>query len=208
MGKKLEFRTGVREKVQKILGLRPKPEIPMVDNKKRVDIISLINITRVIEDNDYKSICRELEKLKKGNPDDLKFVAKNTKSIDVCMAIVNGDFPGEAKELAEKRLGTLGSEFDEIKGICNNIRIVEHAMINGYLSVKESADLLQENINLSDEIKKLGERDLFDLVAGDIGPSQLNLYKIIVNGDYPEDIQAIAEAKIEQLNGQKPQKDL
>ena len=198
MTKKLEFKGegGVTEKVQRILGLRPKPKIPLVDDRRRVDIVTLINFTKVIEDSNYKNICGELEELKKGGPEDLKFIAKNTKSIDVCMAIVNGDFPEEVKELAEKRLATIGSEFDEIRKICSNIRKLENIMKQGYVSIEESAELLQENINLSNEIKKLGERDLFDLVAD---TTSLHVCQTIAHGNYPEHVQAIAEGRMKQI---------
>jgi len=178
------------------------------EKRGRVEDITLMGVTKMIENNDYHDICGSLRELKRGDIEDLEFVAENTSSINVCMAILNGNFPDEVKELAEKRIANLGSEFKKIGEICRRIERLEDTMKNGHLSLDEGAELLEENVNLAEEIEKLAVRDLYELAAGSLS---VHICMAIINGKHPDDVKAIAECRLEQLEGQnslKSQKDL
>ena len=195
--RKLGFKKeNIPEKVAAVLGVKPKSRSPLTENVRKVEILSLLNVTKVIENNDYENICGALEELKKGNISDVEFVAENTNSIDVCMAILNEDYPEDVKKIAEKRIAKIGSEFKAIYGICNKIRKLEHEMRNGYFSVNESVELLQANIELGEEIKKLEIRDLYELAAGSVS---VHICQAITYGEYPDDLKAIAESRIGQI---------
>lgn len=199
--RKLGFkRENIPEKVATVLGVKPKSRSPLIEKVRKVEIISLLNVTRVIENNDYENICGALEELKKGNSSDVEFVAENTKSIDVCMAILNGNFPEEIKNTAEKRLAAIDSEFDAIADICEKIEGLEKQMKTGHLDVNEGAELLQANIELMKEIKKLGARDLYELAAGS---TSMHPCQAILSGEYSDDVKAIAECRLEQIEAEK-----
>ncbi len=202
-GRKLGFKNiprekgGVPEKVAKLLGIKPKLPLVLVDDKKRIDSINLINFTVMIEENTYQNICRALQELNKAQDSEgLRFVASNTNSVDVCMAILNGDYPEEIKKIAEKKVGRMGAELDKVEEICANIKRLEDVLRNRYMSVEESAELLKENTNLSKEVSELGVRDLFDLATT---THSTHVCQVIANGNYPEDIRAFAERRMEQL---------
>jgi hypothetical protein len=117
MGKKLGFevKKEIPEKIARILGVKPKQ--PLVDKDGR-NVMTLIKVTKMIEDNNYQNICGALQELKKGNDEEgLRFIAANTNSIDVCMAIINGDFSEGIKDIAEKKLSRIGDEFASINSI-------------------------------------------------------------------------------------------
>lgn len=188
MTKKLGFgEKSIPEKVAGILGVKPKPRSPLVDRKLK-DVKMLIDVTRTLEQKNV-DITGALDYL---DSEDLKFVAHNTSSITVCMAILNGEYPEEAKVLAEKKVAKIGSEFKEIERLCDRIEMLERVLKEGYLSIEESVELLKSNAALSRELGELGIRDLYDLVA--------NTYSIyvcnsIMQGDYPEDVRKIAERR-------------
>jgi|GEM_PF-6318631 len=187
MAKKLGFREkGVPEKVAKILGVKPKP--PLVDQRLK-DVKMLIDVTRTLEQKNV-DVTEALGYL---DSEDLKFVACNTNSIAVCMAILNGEYPEEAKELAEKKVAKIGSEFKEIERLCDRIEILERVLKEGYLSVEESVELLKSNAALSREINDLGMRDFYDLVAHTYS---IHVCNSIMQGDYPEDAKKIAEKRM------------
>jgi len=199
--KQLGYKRGnIPDGVARVLGVKPKARSPLVDKARKVEVLNLIKVTRMIEKNNYNDIRGALNELKKGDSEDLEFVAENTSSLDVCMAILNGDYPGHIKKIADERIAKIGSEFDDVSAICGRIEKLEDKMKNGYIGVDDSANLLQANIELGEEIKKLSTRDLYELAAGS---KSVHPCQTILSGEYPDDIKAIAECRLEQLEARK-----